>query len=431
MVDGIALSTDLSNGQEIVTLQGQSVTVTINGDDVFIDDAQVVIANVVTINGVIHVIDAVLTPASEELPTIFDIVESSEVHNTLEAALLAAELDGVLAGEGSFTLFAPTDEAFANLPANLVNALLTDPSGVLTDILLYHVVGSAAFGPDLSDGQEIATLFDDQNVVVTIESGNVFINGAQVIVADIEASNGVVHVIDAVLIPETTTILDVVVGDTDFSTLATALTEANLASIFGEPGAYTVFAPTNAAFDALPDGLLEALLAEPEGDLTQILLYHVVDGIALSTDLSDGQEIATLFGEEVTVTIEGDDVLINNALVVVTDIVTVNGVIHVIDAVLVPTTLSTNDETALNSVMVYPNPSSDFAVINVDSNKPGRTILNVMNVSGQLVRSADFGWNSTGVNQHILDVRSIPSGYYILQIDVDGSRSSQKLVITK
>ena len=134
------------------------------------------------------------------------------------------------------------------------------------------------------------------------------------------------------------TIVDIAVADEQFSTLVTALTEAGLVETLSG-GEYTVFAPTNDAFDALPEGTLDTLLADPEGQLTDVLTYHVVEGTVMAADVVelDGQEVATVNGESVTITV-GDDgsVMVNDATVVVTDIVASNGVIHVIDTVLVP-----------------------------------------------------------------------------------------------
>jgi uncharacterized surface protein with fasciclin (FAS1) repeats len=268
--------------------------------------------------------------------TVLEIVQNSPDHNTLEAAVLAAELDGALSGPDEITLFAPTDAAFDALPDNLVNALLTDPSGVLTDVLLYHVVGGDNPSGSLSDGQTIATLFDGQEVTITIDGGTVSVNNAVVTVADLDATNGVVHVIDAVLVPETTTIVDVVVNSPDHNTLEAAVLAAGLEGVLGGPGAFTLFAPTDAAFEALPQGVVDLLLADPTGGLTEVLQYHVVDAIALSSDLSDGQTITTLLGQDITITVNTDGVFINNAQVTVADIPTINGVVHVIDAVLVP-----------------------------------------------------------------------------------------------
>jgi uncharacterized surface protein with fasciclin (FAS1) repeats len=132
--------------------------------------------------------------------TVVDVVVNSEDHNTLEAAVIAAELADDLSGEGPFTVFAPTDAAFKALPDGTVEALLKDPTGDLASILMYHVVGAKAMSGDLSDGQSISTLNGDK-IDVKIKEGKVFIDAAQVTVADIKTDNGVVHVIDAVILP--------------------------------------------------------------------------------------------------------------------------------------------------------------------------------------------------------------------------------------
>lgn len=132
--------------------------------------------------------------------TVVDIVVGSENHNTLEAAVVAAELADDLQGEGPFTLFAPTDAAFEALPEGTVASLLEDPKGALAEILLYHVVAAKAYSSDLSDGQKIATLNGDE-IHVKIKDGKAYIDDAMVTVADIKADNGVVHVIDAVITP--------------------------------------------------------------------------------------------------------------------------------------------------------------------------------------------------------------------------------------
>ncbi|MDD2279014.1 MAG: fasciclin domain-containing protein [Bacteroidales bacterium] len=142
--------------------------------------------------------DDEITPETKK--TVVDVIVNSNDHNTLEAAVVAANLTGTLSGIGPFTVFAPTDAAFASLPAGTLEALLADPSGQLTDILKYHVVAANAMSSSLSDGQEITTLLG-KNVTVTINNNGVFINDAKVTVADIKADNGIVHVIDAVLIP--------------------------------------------------------------------------------------------------------------------------------------------------------------------------------------------------------------------------------------
>ena len=203
VVAGAAMSGDLTDGQEIETLLGENVTVTINAEGVFVNDAQVTAADIEAGNGVVHVIDAVLLPPAPETNTVVDVIVNSEDHTLLEAAVIEAGLVGVLSSEGPFTVFAPTDSAITVLVAALeitAEDLLALPN--LGEILKYHVVAGAAMSTDLTDGQEIETLLGS-NVMVTINAEGVFINDAQVTVADIEADNGVVHVIDAVLLPPT------------------------------------------------------------------------------------------------------------------------------------------------------------------------------------------------------------------------------------
>ncbi len=277
------------------------------------------------------------TPAPK---TVADVVVGSENHNTLEAAVTAAGLVETLSGEGPFTVFAPTDAAFAALPAGALDALLADPSGDLTKILLYHVVAAKAMAGDLKDGQKVATV-NGEELTVTITEAGVFVNGIKVSTADVAAGNGVVHVLDGILLPPappapSNTVVDVIVNSENHNTLEAAVLAAGLAETLSGEGPFTIFAPTDAAFAALPAGTVETLLKDPSGDLTKILLYHAVGAKALSTNLSAGQSITTINGGSVTVTINDDGVFINEAKVSVADVETSNGVVHVIDAVLLP-----------------------------------------------------------------------------------------------
>ncbi len=340
VVGAQVLSTDLADGATATTLLGEDVTVTINDGGIFINDAQVTVADIVTDNGVVHVIDAVLLPPTEpETTTVVDVIVNSEVHNILEAAVIEADLAGALSGEGPFTVFAPTDDAFAALAAALdatAEDLLALPG--LADILLYHVVGAQVLSTDLADGATATTLLGE-DVTVTINDGGIFINDAQVTVADIVTDNGVVHVIDAVLIaPEPFTVVDVIVNSEVHNILEAAVIEADLAGALSGEGPFTVFAPTDDAFAALAaalDATAEDLLALP--GLADILLYHVVGAQVLSTDLADGATATTLLGEDVEVSIDCEgSIFINDAQVTIADIITDNGVVHVIDAVLLP-----------------------------------------------------------------------------------------------
>jgi uncharacterized surface protein with fasciclin (FAS1) repeats len=291
-------------------------------------------------------IDGTEVEVEEELPaTVVDIIVESEIHTTLEAAVIAAELADDLSGEGPFTVFAPTDEAFAALPEGTVEALLEDPTGDLAQILLYHVVSGKVLSTDLMDGLVVETL-NGQTVEVTINDSGIFINDAQVTVADLEAENGVVHVINAVLLPELEeelpeTVFDIIADSEIHTTLEAAIIAAELDDDLSSEGPFTVFAPTDEAFEALPEGVVETLLEDPTGDLAQILLYHVVGDTISSTRLKElrGQdaEIETLNGQSVTVRINSDNIFIDDAEIIIrSDIRAENGLVHVINAVLLP-----------------------------------------------------------------------------------------------
>jgi transforming growth factor-beta-induced protein len=365
VLSGKVKSTSLRNNMTATTLFGKDIKVTINANGVFINNAKVTVADIMADNGVVHVIDAVLLPP---VVTVVDIVVGSANHTTLEAAVIAAGLADDLSGAGPFTVFAPTDAAFAALPAGTVEALLADPTGDLADILLYHVLGASVKSTDLSNGQTATTLLG-KNITVTINANGVFINNAKVTVADIMADNGVVHVIDAVLLPPVVTVVDIVVGSANHTTLEAAVIAAGLADDLSGAGPFTVFAPTDAAFAALPAGTVEALLADPTGDLADILLYHVLGASVKSTDLSDGQTATTLLGKDITVKIDANGVFINNAKVTVADIMTDNGVVHVIDAVLLPPSVSGISNLFAQEVefRVFPNPATEYLNVAVNS----------------------------------------------------------------
>lgn len=503
-------------------------------------------------------------------PTILDIVAGSNVHNTLETAVLAAGLDGALANPaGDFTLFAPTDAAFDALPEGVLDDLLADPDGALANALLHHLVVGSAFSGDLMDGMEIITA-QGEVVEVSIVGEDVFIISgditAEVVVPDIGATNGVVHVIDAVLVPEfctlfdggpyidfntafggapepadgicpfnaqtfeawaseayvidnfvedrtytfglsggavgawdpyflviddatgevvasetegfsitwtspadgtylvmigeegfcaagspnlgtdngfpyitcesDVTVVDIIVASEDHTTLEAAVLAAGLDGALSGEGPFTVFAPTDDAFDALPAGLLDDLLADPAGLLTEVLEHHVVGAQAFSTDLSDGQTITTLNGEDVTIGIDDGTVTVTSALgveaeVTVADIVASNGVVHVIDAVLAPTILSVDELSSVSEFRMFPNPANNEVAVELQMNESSDLTIDVVNILGQNVKSFDFGTRSAGFNRELLNVNDLPEGMYILNITVGDDQATTKLQITR
>lgn len=300
---------------------------------------------------------------AQDSADIVDTAVAAGNFNTLVAAVQAAGLVDTLKGEGPFTVFAPTDEAFAKLPPETLAAALADPEGLLTQVLLYHVVPGKVMAADLRDGMN-ATTAQGEAVQFTLGDGTAMVNDANIIATDIETSNGVIHVIDTVILPPSITgaaadeaamaeqpvveassaeatmemadIVDTAVAAGNFSTLVAAVQAAGLVDALKGEGPFTVFAPTDEAFAKLPAGTVDALLADPSGDLAQILLYHVVPGKVMAADLSDGMTANTLQGGAVTFSLSDGGAMVNDANIIATDIETSNGVIHVIDSVILP-----------------------------------------------------------------------------------------------
>ena len=429
VVAASAFSTDLSDGQMIGTLQGSDVTVTINMDGVFINEAMVTVADIAADNGVVHVIDAVLLPPAPVSNTVVDVIVNSEDHTVLEAAVLAADLAGALSAEGPFTVFAPTDAAFTALMEALeISAEELLAFEGLTDVLLYHVVGAQALAADLSDGQEITTLLD-QDVTITINGMGVFVNTAMVTVADIMADNGVVHVIDAVLLPQDDdvlpeTVVDIIVASEVHTLLEAAVVAAGLVDALSGAGPFTVFAPTDDAIVALTEALsitAEELLALP--NLGEILQYHVVAADAFAEDLSDGQILTTLLGQDVTVSISDAGVMINDAMVIVADLEAENGVVHVIDAVLLPPASNLDEVQVQLECTVYPNPLVG-GVLNVQGNWAMGAQFTITDLQGRMVAQSVLQ-----SNQIQWDASALESGVYAITIAEGVQRETVQFVI--
>ena len=278
-------------------------------------------------------------PTEEPSNTIVDIAAGNPDFSTLVAAVLAADLAEALSGEGPFTVFAPTNEAFAKLPAGTLDSLLLpENKQALIDILLYHVVSGSVLAADVVNLTEAETLLG-KNVAIKVDMGKVMINEANVVATDIIADNGVIHVIDSVILPpaDLADIVDTAVADGRFTTLAAALGAAELVETLKGEGPFTVFAPTDDAFAALPAGTVESLLLpENKQALTDILLYHVVAGKVMAEDVVKLTEAETVLGQNVSIKVDMGKVYVNDSEVIITDIVTSNGIIHVIDAVLLP-----------------------------------------------------------------------------------------------
>ena len=287
------------------------------------------------------------TPEPEPEPmSIVDVAVANGSFTTLVAALEATGLDVTLSDmDNLFTVFAPTDDAFALLGDETIAALLDD-TDTLTDILTYHVIGAEIdSSAAISSAGATVEMVNGDSTGLSLDGDNLLVNTVTVTTVDVEADNGVIHVIDAVLIPPadkgtpTMNIVDTAVSAGDFGTLVTALQAAGLdATLADETQSFTVFAPTDAAFAMIDPVTLELLLADTEA-LSDVLLQHVVSGEVSSVTAYtlNGLSAATASGAEIPVAInsELDTLTFGGATVTTTDIYTTNGVIHVIDMVVV------------------------------------------------------------------------------------------------
>ncbi|GAB2490912.1 fasciclin domain-containing protein [Algoriphagus taiwanensis] len=362
VVPAVAFSTDLAATNTFTTLSGQEITVERAGGTVTVTDqlgrtAQVVAADVEIANGVVHVINGVMLP-DLMLPNIVEAAQAAGLSVLLDA-VTAADLGGALLNADAITVFAPTNDAFVAalqaFNAADLNQLVARIGGMenLQAVLGFHVVPAVAFSTDLAATNTFTTLAGQELTVASSASGvtvtDALGNTVNVVAADVAISNGVVHVIDGVLLPE----LDLpnvveAAQAANLTVLLDAVTAAGLGGTLLDQEAMTVFAPTNQAFldllEALNLGSLQELINTLGVDaVTKVLGFHIVPATAFSFDLAEGaQQVPTLAGENLTVTRSGNNVTVTDASgntynVVVADVAIENGVVHVIDGVVLPT----------------------------------------------------------------------------------------------
>tara|TARA_B100001287_G_scaffold65918_1_gene53777 strand:- start:109 stop:1659 length:1551 start_codon:yes stop_codon:yes gene_type:complete len=417
VLGAIVPAADVTNGA-IVDAVSTTNTVKLTktaGDSVYANQAMVIGADLTADNGVVHSIDAVLLPYE----TVIDIAIDNEF-NSLATAVIAAGLMPTLTDPlAQFTVFAPTDQAFENL-ANTLNIPIEDlftPESIspedLAQVLIYHVLGSEVLAADVTNGAIIGSLSEINDLKLTVKSsGEAFVNQAKITATDIMSANGVVHVLDGVLLPNET-VVDVAI-DNGFSTLATAVITAELMPALTNPyNFYTVFAPTNDAFDTLASSLntdLAGILDLP--NLADVLLYHVVAGAVESTDLENGP-VSTLNGSDITVDLS-NGVMINTSNVTTPDVIADNGVVHIIDGVLLPPTAGINE---VNDAVVnlYPNPAIN--TIQFEGNESYS--YSIVNALGQIVSVGETSNQSVAVS-------NLKSGMYTLQLNNENGYLTSK-----
>jgi transforming growth factor-beta-induced protein len=281
--------------------------------------------------------------AQDGTTSVLEIITSEPQLSTLASVVAATGLDEVLMQRGSYTIFAPTNDAFEAVPAGVLESLLADP-GALRGVVSYHVVPGALVAANVVQGQAATTLFGEDIDFdgATIIAG---LNTADIITVDLMGTNGIVHLIDSVILPsslplgmpeELDNLVELVTSEPQFSTLATALEAADLLDVLRN-GTFTVFAPTNDAFAAVPREALNDLLADPDA-LRSVLTYHVLVGSAIQKDLINFESgtANTVQGSSVMIDVLDGMVTVNDASITTPNIIASNGVIQEIDTVLLP-----------------------------------------------------------------------------------------------
>ncbi|MDN5203019.1 fasciclin domain-containing protein [Fulvivirgaceae bacterium BMA10] len=329
---------------------------------------------------------------SFEEQTIVEIAQANPDFSILVEAVVKAELVDALSGEGPFTVFAPNNDAFENLFNALgVSGVADLTKEQLTPILLYHVLSGKVLSSDLAPGQ-VVSMLSGQSATVLKNDGKVTINGISVIAADIEASNGAIHVINEVILPNT--IVDIALGNEDFSILVEAVVKAELVETLASGSPFTVFAPTNSAFEKLFSALgISGIQDLTKEQLTPILLYHVLGANVLSTDLSNGQRAATLFGNDISVHVNSRDgsIRINDSKVVAANIGATNGVIHVINRVLIP-----------------PGNVESYTLVNADTDEDIQEVQD-----GDVIDLADLGTSNLNIRANIVPMTTGSVRFYL------------------
>jgi len=395
----------LTNGQiETPLFAGNTVKITVTGGgDVYANHAQVNNPNLTTDNGVVHSIDAVIL-ASE---TVVDVAIDNNFSTLVTAVVTTESLLPVLTDPfATFTVFAPDNAAFDNAVADLnitINDLLQLPN--LADILTYHVLDTEVDAASVQNGGVVSPVSTSNTIKTSVFGGAVYINQAEVQLADLPADNGIVHTLDEVILPNST-VVDAAVAN-GFSTLVAAVVAGELLPALSDPYAqYTIFAPTDAAFDTyvMDAGItLQDLLVAP--NLQDVLLYHALDSEVLSGALTNGT-VATMEGGTVLVDLTGG-VFINDAEVTTPDVDVDNGVVHVIDKVLDPATASLDEINV--QVNMYPNPATD--VVNVTADQTIESIQ-ITSLTGAVLKSID---GQEGNNK--VDVSDLSAGQYLITVN--------------
>nr|XP_033486934.1 periostin, osteoblast specific factor b isoform X4 [Epinephelus lanceolatus] len=248
-----------------------------------------------------------------------------------------SELKPEIEGSGSYTFFAPSNEAWELLDETVRSALVSNVNIELYNALHYHMANKRLLTKDLKNGMTVTSMYNDLGLLINhYPNGVVTVNCARIIYGNQVATNGVVHVIDRVISAVGNTIRDVIEIDDDLTTLSDVAQNSGLLEKLGQSGHYTLFAPTNEAFESLGSDVLERLQGDKEV-LKALLNFHLLDSVQCSEAIMTGTSYETLEGNNIEIGCDGESLTVNGVKMVrKKDIVTINGVIHLIDKVLMP-----------------------------------------------------------------------------------------------
>ncbi|KAG9264629.1 periostin-like isoform X3 [Astyanax mexicanus] len=275
-------------------------------------------------------------PAVAPIDNVYGTLGLINAITTQEYSSLS-KLREEIEGSGSYTFFAPSNEAWDLLDAEVRNALVSNVNIELYNALHYHMANKRLLTKDLRNGLTVTSMYNDLSLHINhYSNGIVTVNCARIIHGNQVATNGVVHVIDRVITAVGNTIQDVIDVDDELSSLNTMATAAGLMDKLGQPGHFTLFAPTDDAFSKLDGDVMERLMADK--DVLQALInYHLLDSVQCSEAIMSGTSYETLEGTNIEIGCDGDSLTVNGVkMVLKKDIVTTNGVIHLIDQVLMP-----------------------------------------------------------------------------------------------
>jgi len=399
------LTEDMSDNMFITMSNGEDVLISFRFDGLYINNSRIVTENIITDNGIIHIVNTVVSPLRERL-TAYDVISNQAELTTFKSAVDNAGLVSTFDDSELVTVFAPSNDAFENLGVDLINELMADPNGLLTDVLRFHYNNDLILSTFLFDGSYL-TMNNGSVVNVTINSSGTFLNGTKIIVKDILCDNGVVHIIDAVIMPINTTftVYDLISLNEDLSILKTAVDTVSLQDFLTTGEELTVFAPTNNAFNKLPEGALNILMNNENDELRNILLGHIVDGnVLLEENLQPSLQLDLANNTTVTINLLADGLYFNKSKIVIYDVAVDNGIVHIIDAVNIPVTTSTIDiDAPIVQIKVYPNPTQDRITLSCNSCAESQIDLNIFNSLGQQVRTINKYEIGSSINISNLD----------------------------